>query len=772
MAMNEDMSLPEPSHNVPRSMIRGGVPSAPLGAEWITAPAIGDDRQSGGMDATSYLHALRRRWLVAVTVGTLFALAAAAAVWFLYLPEYTAEYYLKVSETEQRVLGETAGPTGKFDTYKRTQQATMKDPDVLEAALRPVAHLDIVKRQDRDDNAVWWLRRELDVDFPGDAEIMRVSLKDKNEEEVKEVVTAVATEYLARFDKDQTRVRADRLDTLDKKKRKTEIDLRRMRDDLRGLERELGAVDTNTLPLVQQNKLRELFEYQRELSNVHLQFMLAGGQPGNAPQDGVKEEAVAETVEEADAVEEGAEEEEITVADYELDLEGRRDPLTMTLMQRTMQLETELEQIAGMTKSGVVSKYQDRYSTELETVENQLLVRRETLSKEILDRKLASADFEKRERELEKRKSDLEKQVLEIHMDQLRDAISKIEQELNDLEGPTVNVVMLRQETEILDNVVGDLASEIEKMKIEQDSGKRVVGMSDQAFARCTNGHIRLALTILAGAFGFVLPIVSIVFWDTQGHRVNSPGEVSGELGLDVIGEVPVIPNRAVRNLVGSSPRYHRWHAMLTESVDGIAARLLRQAESDPIRVIMVSSAVGGEGKTTVATQLALSLARTGRRTVLVDFDLRQPSLDGVFGIPVQPGVGELLKHETELPDAVHGGQSGALSVITAGVWKSGSVEVLANGSTSALFEKLRSEYDFVIVDGSPILPVVDTRFISQHVDGVVLSVLRDVSRVPKVAAACGILEAFSVRILGAVVTGGSQEIYYRDSRYLRSQPV
>ena len=119
---------------------------------------------------------------------------------------------------------------------------------------------------------------------------------------------------------------------------------------------------------------------------------------------------------------------------------------------------------------------------------------------------------------------------------------------------------------------------------------------------------------------------------------------MSQGLRLPVIGSVPLIPARVIRQLGSPSPRYRAWHLRLTESVDGIAARLLHKADVEQCRVIMVSSATGGEGKTTLATQLALSLARTGRQIVLVDFDLRRPSFDEVFGVPLSPGVSEALR--------------------------------------------------------------------------------------------------------------------------------
>jgi len=83
----------------------------------------------------------------------------------------------------------------------------------------------------------------------------------------------------------------------------------------------------------------------------------------------------------------------------------------------------------------------------------------------------------------------------------------------------------------------------------------------------------------------------------------------------------------------------------------------------------------------------------------------------------------------------------------------------------------LRAEFEFVVVDAAPILPVADTRFVSQHVDAVILSVFRDVSRAPKIAAAREILEAFGVSTVEAVVTAPTDNLPDKDLRYESSLP-
>jgi capsular exopolysaccharide synthesis family protein len=195
-----------------------------------------------------------------------------------------------------------------------------------------------------------------------------------------------------------------------------------------------------------------------------------------------------------------------------------------------------------------------------------------------------------------------------------------------------------------------------------------------------------------------------------------------------------------------------------------VAARLIRESDQDGLKLVMVSSAVAGEGKTTLAGQLALSLAQMGKKTIIVDFDLRRPAIHDVFNVPISPGVSEVLRAEVSLKDAIRATSIENLYVLSAGYWSPHRLAVLTNGVLGAMFRRLREDFNFVIVDGTPVLPVADTRFISTHCDGVVLSVIRDYSRAPLVRSAKQILESFRVRVLGTVVTGSSEDAYYAHS--------
>jgi capsular exopolysaccharide synthesis family protein len=174
----------------------------------------------------------------------------------------------------------------------------------------------------------------------------------------------------------------------------------------------------------------------------------------------------------------------------------------------------------------------------------------------------------------------------------------------------------------------------------------------------------------------------------------------------------------------------------------------------------MVTSAVAGEGKTSLSSHLAVSLARAGFRTLLIDGDLRRPRLHELFDLEDGPGLNEVLRGEAAAGDVVRPTSVAKLALVPAGAWDGGSTEALAQGGLEAVFAGLKEQYDFLVVDSSPVLPVVDSLLIGQHVDAAIFAILRDVSRAPAVYAAYERLGSCGIRVLGAVINGTREGIH------------
>jgi len=202
----------------------------------------------------------------------------------------------------------------------------------------------------------------------------------------------------------------------------------------------------------------------------------------------------------------------------------------------------------------------------------------------------------------------------------------------------------------------------------------------------------------------------------------------------------------------------------LLESIDAIRTMLLRDASLERTRVIMVTSAVEGEGKTTLASHVAGSLARAGRRTLLVDCDLRCPAAHQFFEVPLQPGFSEAVLGEIPIDEAVHETAIDGLWVVPAGEWDREVVQALAKGGVEKTFERFKESFDFIVVDSHPVLQATDSLVVGQHVDAVILSLLRDVSQTPRVYAASQRLTNLGIRVLGAVVNGIGQDELYGNS--------
>ncbi len=455
-------------------------------------------------------------------------------------------------------------------------------------------------------------------------------------------------------------------------------------------------------------------------------------------------------------------EEEIGIPEQELLAALRSDRKIEMLKAEKEQILDVMHTTKGRVREDVLAAKLNEYERRLKLCDEKTEARKQDLRKELIEqrRQFGAAGVE----DLKRKITNLTSQEKQLHT-KLRD----LETEGRQVGKSSIDVEMMKMEVAALQDISGRLGAELERTRIElqpdsKASGARITRLFDAQPARTVDSKSRWTKIIGGGVAFMILPAVFLIWLDARKERVNSATEIIQGLGLSVIGAVPLIPNRVMRRLNGTSAKQKYWRTLLSESVDSVAAVLHRGAKQGAVRVVMVSSATAGEGKTTLAANLATSLAGAGCRTLLVDFDLRRPALHRAFDLALQPGINDVLRDLNEFDSAIQMTQIPNLAFLAAGRSSTTGLSCLANSDLKSLFERLRSSFEFVVVDGSPILPVVDTRYIAQNVDTVVLSVLRDVSRVPQVRAACKLLESFAIPILGVVVTGSRGDAYPHDN--------
>jgi len=157
-----------------------------------------------------------------------------------------------------------------------------------------------------------------------------------------------------------------------------------------------------------------------------------------------------------------------------------------------------------------------------------------------------------------------------------------------------------------------------------------------------------------------------------------------------------------------------------------LRTRLYQLRDVSPVKRVLVTSAVAGEGKTFVATNLAQAIAcERDRKVLLIDGDLRSARLHLPLGAPVSPGLGEYLRDEASEAEIIQHGQQGNLCFIPGGDGgASNASELLSNGRLQKLLDRVAPLFDWVIIDSPPCLPVADASVLAGFVDGVLLVVL------------------------------------------------
>jgi succinoglycan biosynthesis transport protein ExoP len=270
--------------------------------------------------------------------------------------------------------------------------------------------------------------------------------------------------------------------------------------------------------------------------------------------------------------------------------------------------------------------------------------------------------------------------------------------------------------------------------------------------------RLRLMCAAPVGVLAAVLG--AFVLLEARAGRVADPQELSGRVHLGVLGLVPPLPSpRATRGPWGRHPdRLRAQLEAFLQSLDHLRVALCAGIGPEGARrVVLITSACGGEGKTTLAAHLAGRCANAGLRTLLIDADLRRPGLATLLGTAVGPGLADVLAGRVEAEAVlipIGDLDANGFHLLPAGTTGTDPSRLLQGPRLGQVVTRFRDSFDFIIVDAPPVLAVPDALLMGRWTDGAVMAVRHDASRLPLVEQANRRLARVGVPVLGVVING------------------
>jgi capsular exopolysaccharide synthesis family protein len=196
-------------------------------------------------------------------------------------------------------------------------------------------------------------------------------------------------------------------------------------------------------------------------------------------------------------------------------------------------------------------------------------------------------------------------------------------------------------------------------------------------------------------------------------------------------------------------------------SIGGEAYRILRtnllfSSDTQGLRTLVITSALPQEGKTVIAANLAIAVAREGMRVLLIDADLRRPSLHRLFGVARSPGLAQALADSASLEAVTRETSISGLTLLPCGSLPGNPTELVRGVRMRELLDRIGTSYDLVIIDTPPVLPVADASIIAAVSDGVLMVVRAGKTSRALTQEACGRLAAVGANVVGTVLNDPS----------------
>jgi capsular exopolysaccharide synthesis family protein len=287
------------------------------------------------------------------------------------------------------------------------------------------------------------------------------------------------------------------------------------------------------------------------------------------------------------------------------------------------------------------------------------------------------------------------------------------------------------------------------------------------------NVPLDLTLGLVLGIIAGVVAACGVEYLD---RTVKTPEDVERELRVAFLGAIPTF-DKAWKDATGgqllpldvphasSLAHVRSSSALYWESYRALRTSLLFSPDNRP-HSIFVTSSIPGEGKSTTSVNLAIALAQTGARTLILELDLRRPRLADRLNLTTERGMSRYLSGQSAFHTEIQQSAIANLFVVPAGPTPPNPPELIGSPRMARLLDLLHRHFDFVVIDGPPVLSVTDAQVIAPQVNGVVLVVDGHTAR-EKVQTARNLLRSVDAKVLGVLINNVKTEMpgdyYYGD---------
>jgi capsular exopolysaccharide synthesis family protein len=665
---------------------------------------------------------LKRKWLLLSVVLCVFV---AGTVYTLRLPRiYSSRVNLQI-EPEQNVLGykEVYVAAQPDPTYLRTQSQVLKS-EVM--ASRVVNRLKLAKDPSTATALTRWFAGNVIVRTVEGTQVLNVSYRSEDPVFAATAINTLADEYVT-YGFDSKR------ESTTLAQNYVEAELEKAETRLHESEQRLvsyGRAHNILLPTEDNNVIKQkLIDLNTELTKVDAELLAN-------PYEALKETTVEDFPERFKTG--------VMIA-----LDSRRSDLEQRLASATQQFGPKWPDVEKLGK-------------ELAEVRRQLAVERN----KILDQAKISSN------------------VARQHRAGVMRAIEEQSRVADQLSQDSIQYNLLKREAETDRQMHEGLLQRRKEMEVSVGLKALNIHIIDRGHVptlpTSPNVPMNLALSL---TFGLICGAAVAVGVDLLDRSVKTPEDVERELRIPFLGAIPAF-DPAWKKLSGghlmvvdhrpSSGAMTDDSAIYWESYRGLRTAILFSSPQDRPHTILVTSAMPKEGKTTTAVNLSISLAQTGARTLLVELDLRKPKIAHMFGLRNKGGMSHYLSGGTELSAEVRPTSVPNLFMVPAGPIPPNPPELIGSARMRQGLELLQRHFQFVVIDGPPVLAVTDASIIATQVDGVVL-VVGNKTAAATAAKARNALRSVSARVLGALINQAKldpSEHYFYSSDYVSSDAV